>query len=427
MTTADHQPQESNIEQVRELLSAYLDGEVTSEEIAQVEEAVYRSPELRRDLETLRQTVSLLKRLPPMPAPRPFTLSEARTEPGSPLRRTFGLPSWLRGWAVVAATLACVMALGGVFVIQQFGGGMSSLAPAEIALQEQAEPAAESEMPAVEITQEGETLAEPDTEPPPAEEKMVAPELLVEEEALPQEAVEEAEQGMIATDEAAEDTASVAGEAAEAEDIQPQSEAVEESVAAGNEAESGDRVEATPTPVPTMAAMATTTPTIAAMAPAEIPAEESALAEPQAIEEEAAVGDVTENGEQASATPIPLPTMTAMPPAEIPAEEPASADQAEGAVPPPAAAEAPPEPSVEQRAATPQPTATFTPTAMATDVAAASTPADAPTEPRAEPAESKAEPVRSMVVTVILSLIGLALVVTTIIIIGWWLLKKRQG
>ena len=55
----NHQP---NIEHVRDLLSPYLDGEVTDEERKLVEQAVITSPELHEELETLRQTVALVDR-----------------------------------------------------------------------------------------------------------------------------------------------------------------------------------------------------------------------------------------------------------------------------------------------------------------------------------------------------------------------------
>lgn len=59
-----------------ELLSAYIDGVVTSEERARVEAAVAADPVLAWELESLRRTVDLVRDLPPMPLPRNFTLRE---------------------------------------------------------------------------------------------------------------------------------------------------------------------------------------------------------------------------------------------------------------------------------------------------------------------------------------------------------------
>jgi len=59
-----------------ELLSAYIDGLVTTEEKAQVEAAVGADPVLAWELETLRQTVELVRSLPPVALPRSFALRQ---------------------------------------------------------------------------------------------------------------------------------------------------------------------------------------------------------------------------------------------------------------------------------------------------------------------------------------------------------------
>lgn len=61
-----------------ELLSAYLDQAVTAEEKRLVEAAVAAEPEIAWRLETLRQTVQLLRALPAVALPRSFVLSEAQ-------------------------------------------------------------------------------------------------------------------------------------------------------------------------------------------------------------------------------------------------------------------------------------------------------------------------------------------------------------
>jgi len=115
-TNINHQP---NIERARDLLSPYLDGEVTAEERALVEQALAASTELRADLETMRQTVTLVAALPRVPAPRPFTLSAADVRAISPApRKFFGLPSprlWMGSLAAAAAVLVCVVAGGMLF------------------------------------------------------------------------------------------------------------------------------------------------------------------------------------------------------------------------------------------------------------------------------------------------------------------------
>src|SRR5262245_17931765 len=58
-----------------ELLSAYIDGEVTEQERALVEAAIAADEEVAWRLDSLRQTVSLLHDLPELALPRSFTLT----------------------------------------------------------------------------------------------------------------------------------------------------------------------------------------------------------------------------------------------------------------------------------------------------------------------------------------------------------------
>lgn len=117
----EFQNHQLNSDDIRDLLSSYLDGEITEEERDLVEQALAASPELQRDLETLRRTVALLTALPPMPAPRPFTLTEADVKSVTPpARNLFGLPAWFRGVAALAAVLLCVIAAGSLFWSMQF-------------------------------------------------------------------------------------------------------------------------------------------------------------------------------------------------------------------------------------------------------------------------------------------------------------------
>lgn len=67
--TGSRQPQLTE-----ELLSAYLDDEVTAEERALVEAAMAADPAIAWQVESLRQTVHLLQALPPLALPRTFTL-----------------------------------------------------------------------------------------------------------------------------------------------------------------------------------------------------------------------------------------------------------------------------------------------------------------------------------------------------------------
>lgn len=67
-------------EQDFDLLSAYLDGDLSDADRAALEARLAAEPELRRELEALRQTVALVRSLPVMKAPRSYALNAALLE-----------------------------------------------------------------------------------------------------------------------------------------------------------------------------------------------------------------------------------------------------------------------------------------------------------------------------------------------------------
>ncbi len=64
-----------------QLLSAYLDGQISDREKALIEQRLQREPAWREGLETLRKTRSVLRAAPRRRAPRNFTLSPALAQP----------------------------------------------------------------------------------------------------------------------------------------------------------------------------------------------------------------------------------------------------------------------------------------------------------------------------------------------------------
>jgi anti-sigma factor RsiW len=66
-----------------ELLSAYLDNDLSDEDRSLVERAVAAEPAIAWRLETLRQTVQLLRSLPAVALPRSFALAESTTPAGA--------------------------------------------------------------------------------------------------------------------------------------------------------------------------------------------------------------------------------------------------------------------------------------------------------------------------------------------------------
>ncbi len=109
-----------NPDLIQDLLSAYIDDEVSREEKVRVEQALASSLELRQEFEGLQQTVHQVKSLPYVPAPRPFTLSEADVHPvkTKPFN-LFTLPLWLGSLASVATLLVIVLFIGWAIVGQQ--------------------------------------------------------------------------------------------------------------------------------------------------------------------------------------------------------------------------------------------------------------------------------------------------------------------
>ena len=113
---------------LRELLSAYVDGQVSASEASRVQEHLAACAECRRELEALRATVSLLRSLPQVQPSRSFALAEA-PEPAD--RR------WPVAWGARAAmsvaglVLAALLVGDAVGLVRQETGREPSLAAME--------------------------------------------------------------------------------------------------------------------------------------------------------------------------------------------------------------------------------------------------------------------------------------------------------
>jgi len=104
-----------------EILSSYIDETLSPRERAAVEQHLAQCAECARDLETLQQTVLLLKDLPAVKVPRAFTLTEADVAPQRARQRP--LFGFLRSATVAAAMLLAVVITGDVLMQQ----GMSTM------------------------------------------------------------------------------------------------------------------------------------------------------------------------------------------------------------------------------------------------------------------------------------------------------------
>ncbi len=89
-----------------ELLSAYIDGEITEDERRTLESRLMAEPELQQELTALRQTVALVTQLPTLKAPRDFTLTRAMV---AQRRRLIAFPLVS---ALSAAAAVVLIALG---------------------------------------------------------------------------------------------------------------------------------------------------------------------------------------------------------------------------------------------------------------------------------------------------------------------------
>ncbi|MBX3014320.1 MAG: hypothetical protein KF832_22550 [Caldilineaceae bacterium] len=76
----------------QELLSAYLDNEVTDEERIFIEAAITRDPAIAWEVESLRQTVRFIQALPPVALPRSFTLEAVLAEAKQPVAVSARMP-----------------------------------------------------------------------------------------------------------------------------------------------------------------------------------------------------------------------------------------------------------------------------------------------------------------------------------------------
>jgi hypothetical protein len=105
-----------------ELLSSYLDGQLSSAESSRLEARLRMDPDLRSVLQDLRGTRSLLRQLPMRKAPRNFTLTPKMVGKNPPLPRSY--PAFR-----FAATLATIM-LFFTFGLNVMGRQIASQPPA---------------------------------------------------------------------------------------------------------------------------------------------------------------------------------------------------------------------------------------------------------------------------------------------------------
>jgi anti-sigma factor RsiW len=130
-----------------EIINAYIDGALTEAERRIFESRLNAEPELRRELNSLRQTVALLRQMPRLKAPRDFTLTPAQVEVRPASRPVLPFPLTATFSALSAAAAVLLFVFGGYFLLQSGIRPMASsldtttmqqaaqeAAPAEVAL-----------------------------------------------------------------------------------------------------------------------------------------------------------------------------------------------------------------------------------------------------------------------------------------------------
>jgi anti-sigma factor RsiW len=110
-----------------ELISAYIDGQLSAEERREVERRLDNEANLRLAYEELRATVQVLRDLEPVRPPRSFTLDPANVALQRPPATRLGWGRLLQVAGVFAAVL--VAAIGTLSVIGSLGSGAPASAP----------------------------------------------------------------------------------------------------------------------------------------------------------------------------------------------------------------------------------------------------------------------------------------------------------
>lgn len=99
--------------QCDELLSAYLDGQLSAQEQVHLEAQLAADPALRAELEALRRTVALVRDLPPVPVPRNFILPQTAAARPRPIpsrpRRAQAAPLLTAATSVVSLLFVIVL------------------------------------------------------------------------------------------------------------------------------------------------------------------------------------------------------------------------------------------------------------------------------------------------------------------------------
>ena len=105
-------------QRIKDNLSAYIDGELSSRQAAQIERHIEECGECRRQLDSLRQTVHLLKQIPALPVPRSFLLPASATEGRREFKARTRVYHALQGATALAALLLAFVVAGDFLLLR---------------------------------------------------------------------------------------------------------------------------------------------------------------------------------------------------------------------------------------------------------------------------------------------------------------------
>lgn len=182
-------------EQRDELLSAYLDGQLSAEERTRLEARLATDPTLRAELEALRRTVALVRDLPTVAVPRNFILPQSAAtitsadSVATTTRRRVRRVRPRRAW--VAPLLTAATALASLLFVVTLAGDLLLFAPQRMASAPEAEAPQMALEPSM-VTEEVEAELEAEVEVEKAEEAAPAATSLLEPTEAPSEPVREA-------------------------------------------------------------------------------------------------------------------------------------------------------------------------------------------------------------------------------------------
>src|SRR5947208_2398918 len=111
-----------------ELFSAYLDGQLSATERADLERRLTADPELQRQLNRMQQTIQVLRQAPAIRAPRKYTLDPVVYGRPAPWWRSLGTLRLATGLAMAVL----VVAVAGVALVRFSSSGGPGIAAAPV-------------------------------------------------------------------------------------------------------------------------------------------------------------------------------------------------------------------------------------------------------------------------------------------------------